>query len=217
MISLEEAKEQLFASVQPLEKIEVPLHEALGRFGAETVVSLIDLPRFDNSAMDGYAVRTDDLKSASEGNPIELKVIGRIGAGEKFGGVVSPGTCLRLFTGSVLPEGADAVVMQEDVRAENGHVRFLESVKPLENVRLRGEDIRSGTKLIEAGERLSATRLALLAATGHASAAVRKQPRVALIATGDELVEPGDALGEGKIYESNRTLLSGLLGPMGIL
>ena len=100
MISLEEAKERLYASITTLGTEEVQLREALGRFSAEVVASRIDLPRFDNSAMDGYAVRSEDLRNASEAHPVDLKLIGRIGAGEMFGGVVSPGTCLRLFTGT---------------------------------------------------------------------------------------------------------------------
>ncbi|MGZ8938241.1 MAG: molybdopterin molybdotransferase MoeA [Limisphaerales bacterium] len=216
MISLAEAKERLFASLTPLSVEQVPLLQALGRFCAEPLQSSVDLPRFDNSAMDGYAVHCDDLKSASDTTPVELNLAGRIGAGEKFAGIISPGDCLRLFTGSILPAGADAVVMQEDVHAENGKVRFSESVKPFENIRLAGEDIRAGTTLLTSGDRLTATRLGLLAATGHAHVTVRKLPRVAVLATGDELVEPGQPLGEGKIYESNRTLVTALLSSIGL-
>lgn len=216
MISLEEAKVRLFASAKLLEPERVPLLNALGRISAADLDSKIDLPAFDNSAMDGYAVRTEDLKNASESNPVDLKLVGRIGAGEKFGGVISPGNCLRIFTGSVLPDGADAVVMQEDTWAENGRVRFVEGVRPLENVRLCGEDIRSGTRVLETGDRITSTRLSLLAATGHAQILVRKLPKIALIATGDELAEPGETLPYGKIYESNRILLSGLLQSLGV-
>ena len=216
MISLEEARERLFVSITPLEPERVPLLEALGRYCAESIHSRIDLPRFDNSAMDGYAVRCDDLKSATQERPVELKLVGRIGAGEVFGGTIPPGTCLRLFTGSVLPSGADAVVMQEDVRVENGIFRFFESVKPFENVRLAGEDIREGTRITTEEDKLTAARLSLLAATGYAEVAVRKLPRVAVIATGDELVEPGEPLAAGKIYESNRALVTSLLRSLGI-
>src|SRR5688500_17193250 len=114
MISLEEAKERLFASITPLPAERVPLSQALGRFCVEPIRSRLHLPPFDNSAMDGYAVHCDDLKLASKTNPVALNLVGRIGAGEKFSGIISPGDCLRLFTGSVLPTGADAVVMQED-------------------------------------------------------------------------------------------------------
>src|SRR5688500_12376833 len=152
MISLEEAKQRLFASISTPRTERVPITNALGRIAAAPISSLIDLPCFDNSAMDGYAVRTDDLRTATETHPIELKLIGRIGAGETFDGIVSPGTCLRLFTGSVVPEGADAVVMQEDVHAENGNAKFHESAKPFENIRLRGEDIRTGCQIIAPGD-----------------------------------------------------------------
>ena len=216
MISLEEAKERIFASIilQPVER--VPLLDAAGRYCAETLHALVDLPRFDNSAMDGYAVRAQDLKSASQEKPIRLKQAGRIGAGETFAGIVGAGTCLRLFTGSVLPEGADAVVMQEDVRAENGTISFFESAKPYENVRLAGEDVRKGTQVVSPGDRLNAARLALLGATGHAAVATHRPPRVGILASGDELVEPGIALSGGKIYESNRVLVKSLVDSVGV-
>ena len=215
MISLEEATERILASIIPQPIESLPLFEAAGRYCAESLPSTIDLPRFDNSAMDGYAVRCDDLKSATLSAPVLLKLIGGIGAGETFAGTVLPGTCLRLFTGSVLPAGADAVVMQEEVTVENGSIRFTESVKPFENVRLAGEDIRKGAQLTTPGDRLTATRLGLLAATGFAAVPVRRAPRVAILASGDELVEPGQPLAPGKIYESNRTLVATLVRSTG--
>ena len=214
MLSLEEARERLSQSIAPLPVESVPLLEALGRCCAAPLRARVDLPPFDNSAMDGYALRSDDVKSASQTNPVCLDLLGRIGAGKPSTTQVAPGTCLRLFTGSVLPEGADAVVMQEEVTVENGKIRFVESVKPFENVRLFGEDIRAGSELIRAGDRVTATRLALLGATGQAEIPVHKLPRIALLATGDELLEPGQPLSPGKIYESNRALLAGLLKPM---
>ena len=214
MISLEEAKERLFASITTLPVERVPLLQSFGRFCAEPLAARIDLPPFDNSAMDGYAVRANDLAAASENSPVQLQIAGRIGAGEVFSGAIRPGTCLRLFTGSVLPPGADAVVMQEDVIAENGVARFVERVKPFENVRLVGEDVRAGAHLVNTGDRLTATRLALLGATGHGEVLVHKVPLVAIVATGDELVEPGEPLSGGKIYESNRVLVSTLLKPL---
>ena len=144
MISLEEAKERILAFLTPLPVEQLPLFTAAGRYCAAHLHSTIDLPRFDNSAMDGYAVRCDDLKTATASNPVELKLIGRIAAGETFAGTIPPGTSLRIFTGSVLPPGADAVVMQEDVRIEDGNIFFSETAKPFENVRLIGEDIRKG-------------------------------------------------------------------------
>ena len=166
--------------------------------------------------MDGYAVRSDDLKSATASTPVQLKLLGRIAAGETFAGTVAPGTCVRIFTGSALPQGADAVVMQEDVSIVNDSVRFAETVKPFENVRLAGEDIRKGTQLVNPGDRLTATRLSLLSATGHANIPVHPAPHIAILASGDELVEPGQSLAPGKIYESNRILISNLCRSIGV-
>ena len=211
MLSLETAKERLLASIHVLAPEKASLLGAVGRFAAEAVTSRVDLPGFDNSAMDGYAVRSEDLKNASASNPVKLRQAGRIGAGEVFSRPISKGECVRIFTGSALPKGADAVVMQEDVRVEGDEIGFNESAKPLENVRLRGEDIRTGIPVIQAGDRINATKAGLLAATGHNEILIRRLPRVALLSTGSELVEPGGALGEGKIYESNRTLLAALL------
>lgn len=212
MLSLEAAKERLLASIQLLPPERASLLEAVGRFAAEAVSARVDLPGFDNSAMDGYAVRAEDLKNASASNPAKLRQAGQVGAGEVFSRSVSKGECVRIFTGSALPRGLDAVVMQEDVTVEGDGIRFCEPAKPLENVRLRGEDVRIGNPVIQAGDRIHATRMGLLAATGHSEVLVRRPPRVALLSTGSELMEPGARLGEGKIYESNRTLLAGLLG-----
>lgn len=212
MLSLEEAREKLLGSINLLDAERVPIFDAPGRFAAEPISSLIDLPRFDNSAMDGYVVRSDDLKDASAEAPVSLRQIARIGAGEVFLGTVSPSECARIFTGSFLPRGADAVVMQEDVVAiEGGRVQFREPIKPLENVRLRGEDICAGTIIANPGDEITATRASLAAATGHAEVSARTRPRVALLSTGSELLEPGQTLAEGKIYESNRILIASLL------
>jgi molybdopterin molybdotransferase len=215
MISLEEAKERILSTIRPIGSERLLLKDARGRFSAGDLHSNLDLPLFDNSAMDGYAVRSQDLKHASAAAPVFLHCAGRIAAGEPFDGAISSGECLRLFTGSLLPQGADAVVMQEDVALEGTQVGFSEPVKPLENVRLKGEDIRSGTLLVPEGERLNATRLGLLAAIGINEVRVGKLPAVALLATGNELREPGERLRPGELYESNRTLLSALLSDAG--
>lgn len=215
MISLEEAKQRILAATTPLSTESVPILDASNRFAAELVTSRIDLPLFDNSAMDGFAVIAEDLRGASGGKPVRLRVVGRIGAGERYQGLITPGTCLRLFTGSVLPSGADAVVMQEDVTIEPDFAVFSEPSRPFENVRLRGEDVRSGVELLQAGDRVNAVRAGLITATGTAEILVHKAPRVALLSTGDELVEPGQPLTEGKIFESNRTLLAMLLRELG--
>ena len=189
----------------------MPFAASLGCFFAEPIAAPIDLPRFDNSAMDGYAVRSDDLKEASADASVSLKQIAHIGAGEVFRGTISKLECARIFTGSVLPYGADAVVMQEDVTVKGDRIQFTEPVKPLENVRLRGEDIRAGSIIANPGDEMTATLASLAAATGHGEISVRTRPRVALVSTGSELVEPGQPLAEGKIYESDRILIASLL------
>jgi molybdopterin molybdotransferase len=214
MIELEEALNRILSTIQPLEHESVALTEAADRVLVEQIVSPVDLPRFDNSAMDGYAVRAADLAAASAEQPASLQVRGKVAAGGVFGDKVAAGTCVRLFTGSPLPEGADAVVMQEDTRLDPSRtdtVWFLEAVRPWENVRLRGEDAKLGATLAEAGDRLTFGQIGLLAAAGLLELKVSRQPRVALLATGSELAEPGRPLQPGQIYESNRAMLAALV------
>ena len=212
MISLEEAQERILAAVQPLPAEEIPLNAALGLYLAAPVISPVDLPPADNSSVDGYAVRTADLTAATAENPVTLRLDGAIPAGSVFRGSVEAGACVRIFTGATLPEGAAAVVMQEDVKRTEGQagVVFSEKIKPWENVRLRGEDIKEKEMLAGAGEELTAQRLTLLAGAGITMARAGARPRLGLLATGDELREAGSALTPGTIYESNRTGLSAL-------
>jgi molybdopterin molybdotransferase len=211
MLALEEARERIFKLLPPSSLESIPTSGARGRFTAAQVISPIDLPLFDNSAMDGYAVRSADLVKASREQSVSLQVMGEIPAGAVPGVEVSSGKSARVFTGSPLPAGADAVIMQEDTQADGRQVCCFDRVRPWENIRLRGEDIRKGTVLLKAGERISAAAVGLLRAVGLAEIEAARQPRVAVIATGDELVEPGQPLTDGKIYESNRALISSLL------
>src|SRR5437660_8883210 len=207
MIELEEALERILKLVPAPIPEAVPLSEADGRVAAVQLRSPIDLPPFDNSAMDGYAVRAADVASATSAAPVRLRRCGRVAAGETYGAEVGQGTCVRLFTGSPLPRGADAVVMQEDTRpaaAADNEVLFLDAAKPWEHVRLRGEDVKRGAAIMEAGTVLSPVRISLLAATGLSSVKLGKRPVVGLLATGSELREPNHALAPGQIYESNR-------------
>ena len=169
--------------------------------------------------MDGYAVRAVDLRSATPATPVQLRLLGQVPAGEHFDGEVRSGTCVRIFTGSPSPAGADAVVMQEETRPseEPGFVTILASVSPRENLRLRGEDVRQGTPLAELGDRLHAGQIAVLAATGGSEVRVGARPRVGLISTGNELREPGTELGVGQIYESNRAALASLVAAAGAI
>src|SRR5207302_6403016 len=209
MLELEEAISRILSAVQPLGHEIVTLRDAAGRVPAVSVISPVDLPIFDNSAMDGYGVRAADLTSASAGNPSALRLIGKVAAGEVFKGAIEAGTCVRLFTGSPMPNGADAVVMQEDARpdpARPDRLWFLDTVKTGENVRLRGEDVKRGAELVPAGNRLTAGQIALLAAAGVSEIKAARRPRVALLATGSELVESGQPLSPGKIYENKRAM-----------
>ena len=214
MIELEKAVESILASIPAPKSEVIPLAEAGGRIVAEKILALADLPPFDNSAVDGYAVLAREVASASSQNPVSLQLAGRIAAGENFSGELSPGQCVRIFTGSTLPHGADAVVMQEDTRndANQSHsILFLDSAKPWENVRFRGEDVKRGAEIVAPGQRLGAAHLALLAAGGTAHVIANRRPSVALLATGSELKESGSPLAPGQIYESNRAALAPLI------
>lgn len=212
MLSLEEARENILKGLEPLGSERVDLQSAFERIAAEPILAPVNLPPFDNSAMDGYAVHAADVTNASATSTVTLRVIGKVAAGETFsGGEVKPGICVRLFTGSVLPHGADAVVMQEDTKAyEDGTIAVFDKVTPWENVRFRGEDVKQGAAVVHAGERLSATRISLLAALGINSVVVCRKPVIGLLATGSELREPGQPLEGAAIYESNRVGLSAL-------
>ena len=211
MCSLEEALEKILAAVVPLPGEPVALADAFARFASAPVRSPLDLPPADNSSVDGYAVLAAGLASASAVSPVVLQMAGHSPAGKTFLGAVEPGACVRVFTGSVLPRGADAVVMQEEVKPQPGHPRnilFFEKVKPGENTRLLGDDVKKNSTLIEAGEPFTLGMLALLAAAGIDLVRCRRRPVVGLVATGNELREARQPLEPGAIYESNRLSLS---------
>jgi molybdopterin molybdotransferase len=211
VLDLEIALARLLESLPPQNAERVALMESAGRFLAERISSPLDLPAFDNSAMDGYAVRASDVRGARADSPITLKLAAKISAGELFAGELLTGECARIFTGAPLPRGADAVVMQEDAQASGAIISILDEAAFGENVRKRGEDVNQGEVLADAGEEMSPGTIALLAATGFSTVTVGRRPNVALIATGSELREPGDPLLAGQIYESNRAMLSPLI------
>jgi molybdopterin molybdotransferase len=211
MLEFEEALARVLAAVPAPAREIVSLSEAAGRVLAEPIRSPLDLPSFDNSAMDGYALRAADVTSAKPESPVSLCLTGKVPAGDNFAGSVTAGTCVRLFTGSPLPPGADAVVMQEETRVQPnaaGEVLILAPVRPGENVRLRAEDVKLGSTLAKPGDLLTAGRIGLLAAVGLTGVPVGRQPVVGLLATGSELQEPGQPLVPGRIYESNRIALA---------
>ncbi|MBI3875955.1 MAG: molybdopterin molybdotransferase MoeA [Verrucomicrobia bacterium] len=218
MLSLEDAQQRILALVPPPAVERVALAVSLHRFLAENIPSPLDLPPFDNSAMDGYAVRAADTAGANAEHPRTLRLAGHVAAGGNFTGELQTGECIRIFTGSPMPRGADAVVMQEDTRidpAKSDAVLVLDAVKPWENVRFHGEDVKSGAALASAGSRINVGRLSVLAAVGIAEVSVARRPVVGVLATGSELREPGQPLAAGQIYESNRAGISALLALAG--
>ncbi|WP_445360718.1 molybdopterin molybdotransferase MoeA [Microbulbifer sp. EKSA005] len=207
LMPIESAREKLLEALSPISGTEtLPLAQAAGRVLAEDVISTVNLPPCDNSAMDGYALRFEDLAS---GLPLEL--IGKSFAGAPFDGVVNPGTCVRIMTGAAVPAGADTVVMQENVDAQGESIRINCEVRAGDHVRRCGEDVAEGASLLKDGESISVPHIALLAAAGVGTVTVVRKPVIALFSTGDELRQPGEALGKGDIYDSNRiALLSAL-------
>ncbi len=211
MLTLEQAQAAILAGVRRGAPTEtVPLARATGRWLAADIAARVDYPGFDNSAMDGYAVRAADL--AAGGDRLPLAGAARCGDAP---GVLAPGTAMRIFTGAPLPAGADTVVIQEDVKQEDGAVVFPHAVEADQNIRRRGEDFRAGEALYTRGRRLRGLDLALLGAAGVAELTVRARPRALVLATGDELVAPGTPLKPGEIYESNRLVTLALLAVLG--
>jgi molybdopterin molybdotransferase len=212
MVTLEQARETILAAIGAITATEIlPIALTVGRAAMSEIIAPLDLPPFDNAAVDGYAVHSADLASAAESHPVALQQTGSVAAGEAPNRVLTRGTCMRILTGAVLPAGADAVVMQEDTaRVDPGMIRFSAPIAAWEGIRLAGEDLRRGTRIIPAGERLRPAHVGLLAATGHATLTVRRRPRIALLATGNELLDPQEAPAPGRIYDSNRPLLSAL-------
>lgn len=211
-LSVEEASTQLLAAARGIDGSEqLPLAECLGRVLAEPVISGTDLPGWDNSAMDGYALRAADLQAS---NGRWLPVTQRIAAGH-CGTPLAPGTAARIFTGAPLPEGADAVVVQEICEAQGDGVRVNTEVGAGDNVRRRGEELQAGAQVLQAGTRLGPQHLGLAAGVGAGHLRVYRRLRVAMLASGDELVMPGEPLGPGQIYNSNRFLFRAFLQALG--
>ena len=211
MLSVAQALERVLAGVPVLGTESVPLAEALGRVLAAPVVAAREIPPWDNSSMDGYAVRAVDTTTASAAHPVVLPVAGEVAAGGVAGRALGPGQAFRILTGAPLPAGSDSVVPQEEVRRDGARISLERPVEPRAYVRARGEDIRSGDRLLAPGAVLRPAALGVLASLGHARVDVYRRPVVAVLSTGDELVEPQALLGPGQIPDSNSYTLCALV------
>src|SRR6266403_846707 len=211
MISEEEARSKMLGAIQLLPSRRLPSSEALGYFAAEDYLSRLPLPGFDNSAMDGYAVVASSCKKGER-----LRVTGEQPAGPDRRLRVGGGEAVRIFTGATLPQGADAIVMQEDVTRHGTDISVKVDVEADEFVRRRGCDLAEGQMILARGERIRAATVALLASQGFANVIVGGKATAAVISTGDELVKPGEELQAGQIYDSNSALLSALLHGCGV-
>jgi molybdopterin molybdotransferase len=211
VISEDEALALIMESVKPLPLCRVPLPQARERFAASDIFAPFPLPVFDNSAMDGYAVAAGSCRLGQS-----QRVIGEQPAGADRKLRIGAGEAVRIFTGAPMPEGADAVIMQEDARRDGSEIFINAAVECGGFIRRRGSDLSEGQKIVEAGERIRPQTLALLAAQGLAEIDVGGEVRAAIVTTGDELVPPGQSLGAGQIYESNSTLVRALFDKCGV-
>ena len=198
----------ILAGITPISPLDLQLLDAHGCTLAEPVVADVDLPTFDNSGMDGYAVRLADVAAAGETSPVQLPVVGDIAAGSRPTYTVQPGMCVRIMTGAAVPPGADAVVPLEWTDRGIATVTITRAPDDGAHIRRRGEDVAAGQTVLETGTRLGPGQLGLLAAVGRDRVVVRPRPRVVVISTGSELVEPGNRTEPGQIHESNSYILT---------
>jgi molybdopterin molybdotransferase len=213
LLSIEQVERLIGERVTPVNETEiVSLKDARGRVLAGDVATPIDLPPFDNSAVDGYAVRHADVGTKDE---TRLAIVDRLTAGRAAGREIGAGEAIRIFTGAPMPAGADTVFMQEDVHAEGGVVVVPPGLKPGANRRLAGEDVARGSIALRAGRRLQPQDLSMAAALGLQTLPVRRRVRVAIFSTGDEIVEPGAVLPVAGLYDANRHLLGAMLSNLG--
>ena len=226
MISVEEARDRILTVVGRLPAEEKPLAAARGQVLAEDVVAPITIPPLDNTSMDGYAVRAADTAAAGPAKPVRLRVVGEVAAGYLFQGEVAPSTAVRIMTGAPLPPGADAIVPFEETDEPEGRtfgafakgraeVGVLKPAQAGANVRRAGEDVRRGSVVLQKGNELHAAQIGVLASLGLTAVRVYRRPSVAVLSTGDELVELGQPLAEGKIYDSNAASVSALVEEAG--
>jgi molybdopterin molybdotransferase len=211
MLTPEKALEKVLQIVLPLGSELISHQHLLGRTLAQQIISPLDLPPFDNSAMDGFAVISADLTTKET----SLELLETIGAGEVATQTVNSGKCLKIMTGAPVPIGADAVVMREETCEENGRIKFKATAKAQQNIRLKGSDVKSGQSVLETGSKIGAAQWAMLAGLGIAQAQVFQRPRIGVLTTGAELISVGTPLQVGQIYDSNSFALHGMIEATG--
>ena len=212
-LSADAALEQIKSGAVRIRGIEkIAIREALNRILAEDIRSHINVPTGTNSAMDGYAVNSGDIPSSGSA---ELSVLGTAWAGKPFGGELTAGSCVRIMTGAIMPDGADTVIIQEDVQVTGAGIIIDGATRKGDNVRQAGEDIAAGDLILTSGRRLNPADIGLIASLGIAEVCVVRRLRVAFFSTGDELRSIGETLSDGAIYDSNRYTLYGMLERMG--
>jgi molybdopterin molybdotransferase len=216
LISIEEARSRVLAEASPLPAETAALSDTLGSVLAEDIIAAHSVPPFDNSGMDGYAVRAADIAEAASTLPARLLITATIAAGHVASAAVAPGEAARIMTGAPVPEGADTVAQSEITSEEEGYVSIYEPVKPGKNIRRAGEDVMAGDRVLQAGTLLGPAEIGLLASLGHPRVSVHRRPCVVIISTGSELVEVDQPLGPGQIRNSNSYSLRALCRQMGV-
>lgn len=217
LVPLEVVRSHILDSVPDLPVVDVPLRDAAGHATAEPVDCREPVPPFDNSAMDGYAVRATDTAGASEEAPAELRVVADLPAGHAPAASVGPGEAVRIMTGAVVPDGADAIVMVESTESSGDSVVVRAAAMVGDHIRRAGGDLRPGDRVLDTGTTLGPAHVGVLASVGHTTVSVRRAPRVGVLSTGDELVDPdaSTALAPGQIRDANRPMLLEVLGAAG--
>jgi molybdopterin molybdotransferase len=216
LISIEEVRSRVLAEAAPLPAESVPLLDTVGSVLAEDIIAKHSVPPFDNSGMDGYAVRAADIVEAAPTTPVRLVIAATIPAGHVASSPIAGGEAARIMTGAPIPEGADTVVQSEITSEEDNYVLIYEPVKPGKNIRRAGEDVVAGDRVLAAGALLGSGEIGLLASLGYPRVWVHRRPRVAVISTGSELVEIDQPLGPGQIHNSNSYSLRAMCRQMGV-
>ncbi len=212
LIPFEEAKRIVEANIEPVTGVEaVSIDDASGRVLAEDIVATMSIPPFDRAAMDGYAVKARDTFNSGQFNPKVLKLIGELHAGEIPRESVNGGECIQIATGAMMPKGADAVVMVEDTEGENGRVKVFKAVFPKANVGRKGEDIKKGKLVLKEGSVLDAAKIGVIASQGMNQVKVYKKPEVAILPSGEEVIEVGKKLRQGQVYDINSHTISSVV------